>query len=127
MTKEEFISWITDLGFCKTWDSESEYSIFPGEGVEIFGESAFAIANSSKYIFSEKLYFTVDDLDIRVYYSNFKNGMSYGSNLGHFPLADIGYLEKSIILTVLLKHFDEIPIGFKKYLRDEKIKNILED
>ena len=119
MTKEQFISWITDLGFCKTWDSESEYSIFPGEGVEI--------ANSSKYIFSEKLYFTVDDLDIRVYYSNFKNGMSYGSNLGHFPLADIGYLEKSIILTVLLKHFDEIPIGFKKYLRGEKIKNILRD
>ena len=119
MTKEQFISWITDLGFCKTWDSESEYSIFPGEGVEI--------ANSSKYIFSEKLYFTVDDLDIRVYYSNFKNGMSYGSNLGHFPLADIGYLEKSIILTVLLKHFDEIPIGFKKYLRDDKIKNILRD
>jgi hypothetical protein len=53
--------------------------------------------------------------------------VSYGSNLGHFPLADIGYLEKSIILTVLLKHFDEIPIGFKKYLRDEKIKNILRD
>jgi len=113
MTKEEFISWITDLGFCKTWDSESEYSIFPGEGIS--------------GIFSEKLYFTVDDLDIRIYYSNFKNGMSYGSNLGHFLLADIGYLEKSIILTVLLKHFDEIPIGFKKYLRDEKIKNILRD
>ena len=117
MTKEEFISWITDLGFCKTWDSESEYSIFPGEGI-LPGYSG---------IFSEKLYFTVGDLDIRVYYSNFKNGMSYGSNLGHFPLADIGYLEKSIILTVLLKHFDEIPIGFKKYLRDDKIKNILRD
>ena len=113
MTKEEFISWITDLGFCKTWDSESEYSIFPGEGIS--------------GIFSEMLYFTVDDLDIRVYYSNFKNGMSYGSNLGHFLLNDIGYLEKSIILTALLKHFDEIPIGFKKYLRDEKIKNILRD
>ena len=119
MTKEEFISWITDLGFCNTWNRVSEYSIFPGRN---HVENLEGIS-----IFSEKLYFTVGDLDIRVYYSNFKNGMSYGSNLGHFPLADIGYLEKSIILTVLLKHFDEIPIGFKKYLRDEKIKNILRD
>lgn len=120
MTKKEFISWITDLGFIKTWNSKNEYSIFPGKGMQ--------------GIFSEKLYFTVeessyyvDDFDIRIYFSKFTGGMSYGSNLGYFPLSSIGEFEKDIILSVLLKNCDEIPLGIKKYLRDSKIKNILED
>ena len=114
MYKKEFIKWITDLGFTKTWDSKNEYSM-------IFDELG------AKGIFGEKLYFVVEDLDVRIYYSNFKNSMSYGSNLGYLTYQQIGEFERSMILTVLMKHFDEIPPGFKEYIRDSKIKNILED
>lgn len=116
MNKEEFINWITDLGFTKTWNNSegNEYSIL--------------IGNDNNGIFHEKLYFIIEKFDIRLYYSNFKNGMSFGSNLGYFPIKDIGEFEKTMILSVLLKHCkDKIPPKFKKYLRDSKIKNILED
>jgi len=118
MTRQEFIDWIEELGFSKTWNNSegNEYSIIFGGDKKIPG------------IFSEKLYFQIEKIDIRIYYSNFKSGMSYGSNLGHFPLKDIGEFEKTMILTVLLQHFsEEIPTEIKKYLRDSKIKNILED
>jgi hypothetical protein len=124
MRRDQFIKWIKDLGFSKTWNNSEgrEYSILIGnENNNITG------------IFHEKIYFIVEDFDIRLYYSNFKSlhlsaSVSYVSNLGHFGLKDIGNFEKSILLSVIIKHFKEdIPPEIRSYLRDSKIKNILED
>jgi len=113
MRKGEFIKWISDLGFHRTWgDNEQEYSMFIGE---------------VKGFMTPKLYFIIQELEVRIYYSNTTSNMSYGSNLGFFPLSSIGEFERTMILSVLAKHFDKIPEEFKKYLRDSKIKNILED
>lgn len=114
MIKEEFIDWIKNLGFSKNIFLSGDEYIFKSKG-----------------LFGPKLYFNVDDFDIRLYFSNFTGGVSFGSNLAHFKLNSIGDNERQIILEkcigVLYKYFDEVPKTFKKDLRDLKIKNILRD
>jgi len=114
MIKEEFIDWIKNLGF-------SRYIFLSGDEYVI----------QSRELFGPKLYFTVDDFDVRLYFSNFTGDMSFGLNLSHFKLNSIGDNERQIILEkcigVLYKYFDEVQKTFKKNLRDSKIKNILGD
>lgn len=112
MTKKEFISWITDLGFTKDWSNV--YSISIVTKTKISGKLYFSIKESN------------GDFDIRIH-SNFMNVLSsFGSNLGHFPLSSIGEFEKDIILSILIKNFDEVPLSIKKYLRNSKIESILD-
>ena len=110
MMRDEFINWLKSLGFSKAGD---EYLI------------------RNRELFGPKLYFTVDDFDIRLYFSNFTDSMSFGSILGHFKLNSIDDNERQVILEkcidVLFNYFDEVPYTFKKNLRDSKIKNILRD
>jgi len=116
MNKEEFIDWIKSLGFSRTsLVSHDEYSIFPGEN------------NVRVHLLGPKVYFTIDYDEIRIYYSNFSNNMSFGSNIGRFPLSSIGDYERLLIVTKLSEYFTELPNGFKEFLRDAKIKNILRD
>lgn len=123
MTKKEFISWITDLGFTKDWNN-NVYYIFLGTTGKIY----FSIEESNEL--------EVDSLgmngnfDIKIYsmsvISSYEPIHFVNPNLGHFPLSSIGEFEKDIILSILIKKFDEIPLSIKKYLRDSKIKSILE-
>lgn len=116
MSKEEFIDWIKSLGFSRTWETnDSEYSIFPGDN------------NVSTHLLGPKVYFTIDYDEIRIYYSNFSNNMSFGSNIGRFPLSSIGDYERLLIVNKLSEYFTELPNGFKEFLRDAKLKNILRD
>lgn len=118
MNKEEFIDWIKTLGFTETWQTyNGEWSMYTETGI---------IPNNG-FIFSGKVSFSFDDEkeSVGVHYSKMTPTNSFGSNLGYFPLKDIGEFEKFMIVTVLSQHFDEIPSTFKSYLRDEKIKNIL--
>jgi hypothetical protein len=116
MSREEFVNWIESLGFSRTWESNpDEYSIYPEDGLP-----------TSTWT-PPKLYFHIDFDEIRIYYSKFSSSMSYGSNLGRFPLSSIGDFEKLLIVTKLSEYFDELPQGFKVFLRDSKIKNILGD
>lgn len=121
MNKKEFIDWIKSLGFSRTWHhNESgetnthEYSIFPK------GELSNPLS-------SPKLYFVIDDDVFRIYYSDFSNNMSFGSNIGRFPLSSIGDYERFLIVNKLSEYFTELPNGFKEFLRDTKLKNILRD
>ena len=114
MIKEEFIDWIINLGFSSyKFINSGEYVI------------------QSKELFGPKLYFTVDDFDVRLYFFNFTGDVSFGSNLGYFKLNSIGDYERQLILekciNILSKYFDEVPQTFKKNLRDSKIENILMD
>ena len=116
MNKEEFIKWVESLGFTKTWETnDGEYSIFPGD------------PEIKIHLFGPKVYFTIDYDEIGIYYSDFSNNMSFGSNIGKFPLSSIGDFEKLLIVTKLSEYFAELPNGFKEFLRDSKIKNILGD
>ena len=113
MTKEEFIKFIEELGFTRTWDESEEWSIFPeGNG-----------------LFQPKIYikFTVEyDKDcIRLYHSKITNSVSMGSNLGFFPIESIGDFEKIIIVDSLSKYCSELTIKFKKIIRDNKLNSIL--
>ncbi len=114
MNENEFIDWIKELGFSKTWETyDGEYSIKPG------GDG----------IFDPKIYFTTSyeesEIKIGIHYAKMNGTMSYGSNIGYFNISQIGEFEKIIIVHKLIEYFDEVPIGFKKYLRDSKIKDIL--
>ena len=70
---------------------------------------------------------TINYDEIGIYYSNFSNNMSFGSNIGRFPLSSIGDFEKLLIVTKLSEYFDELPNEFREFLRDAKLKNILRD
>jgi len=114
MSRKEFINWIESLGFRRTWESNpDEYSMFP---------------DGWRHTLSgPKLYFNIDIDEVRIYYSKFSNNVSFGSNLGRFPLSSIGEFEKILIVTKLSEYFYELPSEFKESLRDSKIKNILGD
>lgn len=114
MNKDEFIVWIEELGFSKTWETyNGEYSIIINSG---------GMKNS---IFDPKIYITFDEDKIGIHYAKMTSGMSFGSKIGDFPLSTIGEFEKIIIVHKLIKYFDETPNEFKEYLRDSKIKDIL--
>ena len=112
MTKEEFIKFIEELGFTRTWDESEEWSIFPeGNG-----------------LFQPKVYikFTVEyGRDCIRLYHKIINSISTGSNLGFFPIGSIGDFEKIIIVDSLSKYCSELPIKFKKFIRDNKLNSIL--
>jgi len=114
MTKENFIYFIEDLGFNKTsnyrnngsW--ESVYSIFP-DGLGLFQPKGYI-----SFIFEGG-----QDC-IRLYYNK-----EYSGDLGFFPIRDIGDFEKIIIVETFSKYFNIIPQGFKEFIRDIKISQIL--
>lgn len=113
MTKEEFIEFIEELGFTKTWVDSEEWSIFPeGDG-----------------LFQPKIYinftFEYEKDCIRLHHSKITNFASVGSNLGFFPIESIGDFEKIIIVDILSKYCSELPYKFKKFIRDNKLNNIL--
>lgn len=123
MSKEEFIDWIKSLGFSRTWQSiPDEYSIYPKAS-----ESVKSTGLNNHPLSGPKVYFTIDYDEIRIYYSNFSNNMSFGSNIGRFPLSSIGDYERLLIVNKLSEYFTELPNGFKEFLRDAKLKNILRD
>ena len=122
MIKKEFIEFIEDLGFNKTWsDNDNEYSIFP-KGDQP-GQPAL--------LFGPKLYFnfsTENDKDhVRIYYSGVNSGGTFGSNIGSFPISRIGDFEQVALLIKLSEYFDEVPKEFKQFIREHNLKNILGD
>ena len=113
MNKQEFLKWIESLGFRQTWQSNpDEYSIFP---------------KGEYFSSSPKLYIVTDIESFRAYYSDCSRFGITGVNIGYFRYSNLGDFEKYLLVTNFSEFFDELPNGFKEFIRDSKIKNILGD
>lgn len=123
MTREEFITFIEQLGFDQTWQSNTNYYILYTD--QSLQNSLF----TSRFdILSVTLN---DEYGIaQLTLSQMSSNMSAGKNFGNFSLKTFGQkddFQLEIFMSFITGSFDKLPITITQYMRDMKIKNILND
>jgi hypothetical protein len=117
MTKEEFIEFIKDLGFCS--DSNNNYFLL----------TDLRVMNHT--VFPDLLNITLNDE-----YAIAQLSLSHmdpkrtpgGKNFGNFSLKTFGDendLQLELFISFIRSSFNKLPDSITKYIRDKKIKNIL--
>lgn len=123
MNLEDFKSFIKQLGFRQTWQSSDNR--FHLE-TDIVGP-----INSNYVAFHGHLSVDLQDNngDFLVYitHSNVNGSFISGENLLRFNLSDFNELNKVIFINKILPKFNKIPPIILEYLRDNRIKNILDE
>ena len=125
MIKEEFIDFIKDLGFTQTWQSNPNYYILSTDKIEI------GLSNNQPSRF-DTLSVTLNDEYgiVQLALSQMSSHMTAGKNFGNFSLKTFGQkddFQLEIFMSFIVGSFDKLPITITQYMRDMKIKNILND
>lgn len=123
MTKSSFIDFIKELGFSQTWGYESNsYTL----STDIVG-----LPNSNFQSFTDQLKITISEEHelIQLSLSKMSTHMMSGKNFGNFSLktfGDYGDFQLELFLSFIRGSFNKVPDSITQYMRDKKIKNILE-
>ena len=123
MKREEFITFIEQLGFTQTWQSNTNYYILYTD--QSLQNSLF----TSRF---DMLSVTLnDEYDIaQLALSQMSSNMSTGKNFGNFSLKTFAQkddFQLEIFMSFIASSFDKLPNTITQYMRDMKIKNILND
>ena len=123
MTREEFITFIEQLGFDQTWQSNPNYYILYTD--QSLQNSLF----TSRF---DMLSVTLNDEYgiAQLTLSQMSSNMSAGKNFGNFSLKTFGQkddFQLEIFMSFIKFSFNELPNTITQYMRDMKIKNILND
>lgn len=120
MRLEDFISFITELGFYKTWSNiEGQYKL---------DLDTHSKPNSNYMSFPNMINIHLfDEKRVNVSLSEFGGLVVRGENLLTFDLSEFKEEHKIILIHKILSKFKTPPIQIIKYLRDDKIINILKD
>ena len=122
MTKEEFISFIKDLGFTQTWgNDENGYSL----ATDVVGNP-----NQNAMAFADQLKISFDDERrlVQLSLSQMSTHMMAGKNFGSFSLKTFGDdndFQLEIFLSFIKGAFKKPPNNIIQYMRDKKIMDIL--
>jgi hypothetical protein len=121
MTKEEFIFFIKELGFTKTWTTDkNRYSL----ATDVIGNS-----NQNAMVFTDQLKISMDDERVvQLSLSQMSTHMISGKNFGNFQLSTFGNdgdFQLEIFLSFIKGAFKNPPKNIIQYMRDKKIRDIL--
>ena len=122
MTKEEFISFIKDLGFTQTWgNDENGYSL----ATDVIGNP-----NQNAMAFADQLKISFDDERrlVQLSLSQMSTHMMAGKNFGNFQLSTFGNdgdFQLEIFMSFVKGAFKKPPNNIIQYMRDKKIRDIL--
>ena len=125
MTREEFITFIEQLGFDQTWQSNSNYYILSTDKIGI------GLSNNLTSRFDILSVTLNDEYGIaQLTLSQMSSNMSAGKNFGNFSLKTFGQkddFQLEIFMSFIVSSFDKLPNTITQYMRDMNIKNILND
>ena len=125
MTREEFITFIEQLGFDQTWQSNTNYYILSTDKIGI------GLSNNLTSRFDILSVTLNDEYGIaQLTLSQMSSNMSAGKNFGNFSLKTFGQkddFQLEIFMSFIKGSFNELPNTITQYMRDMKIKNILND
>ena len=122
MIKEEFISFIKDLGFTQTWSSDSNgYSL----ATDVIGNP-----NQNAMAFADQLKISFDGERglVQLSLSQMSTHMMAGKNFGNFQLSSFGNdgdFQLEIFMSFIKGAFKKPPKNIIQYIRDRKIRDIL--
>jgi hypothetical protein len=122
MTKEEFILFIEELGFTKTWMSDSNgFSL----STDVVGQP-----NQNLMAFADQLKISIDDERelVQLSLSQMSSHMMAGKNFGNFQLSTFGNdgdFQLEIFMSFVKGAFKNPPKNIVQYMRDKKIRDIL--
>jgi len=121
MTKEEFILFIKILGFTNTWQSlDDKYSM---------ATDIFSPPNQNFMSFADQLKIEIVDDIVHLSLSQMSSHIMAGKNFGNFSLktfGDKGDFQLELFLSFILGSFNKKPNHIVQFMRDMKIKNILQ-
>ena len=125
MIREDFITFIEQLGFDQTWQSNPNYYILYTDKIGI------GLSNNQLGRF-DMLGVTLNDrLGIaQLNLAQMSSNMSGGKNFGNFSLKTFGQkddFQLEIFMSFIVSSFDKLPNTITQYMRDMKIKDILND
>ncbi len=115
MLKEEFIDFLLKIGFTRNWQTMDSYSINTDTDHNVHSESMDSIVVT---IEENKLNLSTRNISL--------NGMK-GKHLAQYDLEKFDEKSKMKFLIKIARSFEEIPESLKPYLRDIKLKKILDD
>ena len=122
MTKEEFISFIKDLGFTQTWTTgPNHYTL----STDVVGNP-----NQNAMAFADQLKISIDDERelVQLSLSQMSTHMMAGKNFGNFQLSSFsndGDFQLEIFMSFIKGAFKKPPKNIIQYMRDKKIRDIL--
>ena len=123
MTKEDFIEFIKELGFNQTWgDNSNSFTL----ATDIVGHP-----NQNYMAFVDQLKITLDDEYgiAQLSLSQMSTHMMAGKSFGNFSLKTFGDdndFQVEIFMSFILGSFNKKPNHIVQFIRDRKIKNILQ-
>lgn len=123
MTKEDFIEFIKELGFNQTWgDNSNSFTL----ATDIVGHP-----NQNYMAFADQLKITLDDEYgiAQLSLSQMSTHMMAGKSFGNFSLKTFGDdndFQVEIFMSFILGSFNKKPNHIVQFIRDRKIKNILQ-
>ena len=123
MSKEDFIEFIKELGFTQTWGSNSNsFSL----STDVIGKP-----NQNYMAFADQLKITLyDEYGIaQLSLSQMSTHMMAGKSFGNFSLKTFGDdndFQVEIFMSFILGSFNKKPNHILQFMRDRKIKNILQ-
>jgi hypothetical protein len=122
MTKEEFILFIKVLGFTETWRTNPDgYSL----STDVIGKP-----NQNYMTFADQLKITLDERGLaQLSLSQMSTHMMSGKSFGFFQLETFGNegdFQLELFLSFILGSFNKKPNHIIQFMRDMRIKNILE-
>jgi hypothetical protein len=121
MTKEEFVLFIEILGFTQTWGSDSNSFTL---ATDVFGKP-----NQNYMAFTDQLKISIDGELAQLSLSQISTHMMVGKSFGSFSLktfGDDGDIQLELFLSFILGSFNKKPNHIIQFMRDMRIKNILE-
>lgn len=122
MTKEDFISFIEELGFTQTWGNDKTgYSL----ATDVVGNP-----NQNAMAFADQLKISFDDERglVQLSLSQMSSHIMAGKNFGSFSLKTFGDdndFQLEIFLSFIKGSFKNPPNIIIQYMRDKKIRDIL--
>ena len=120
MTKQDFVSFIKDLGFVNTWQSIDDKYSMPTDVVGNPNQNAMAFADQLKIVI-------IDDI-VQLTLSQMSSHIMAGKNFGSFSLKTFGDdndFQLEIFLSFIKGAFKKPPNNIIQYMRDKKITDIL--
>lgn len=113
MTKENFIEFIKELGFSQTWLEKPDLFSFKTD----VGNNYLNINIDYKL--------ELFQLQETKMWDNLQSGKNFG-NFSLKTFGDYGDFQLELFLSFIKGSFNKVPDNIIEYMRDKKIKNILE-
>lgn len=123
MTREEFITFIEQLGFDQTWQSNPNYYILSTDNIGI------GLSNNQPSRFDTLSVTLNDEYGLaQLALSQMSSNMTAGKNFGNFSLKTFGDkndLQIEIFMSFITGSFKNPSKNIIQYMRDKKIMDIL--